>query len=238
MVCELQAAEGVVQAENHAVGPPELQPEATPLPSDHALSSSPADEMLRARWVSSLHEVGHVLAGVLLMNTTSRAMVFSGGGGVASIGSTRDVPQSEEEAIAVAAGEAAESLARRYSWPQVELKPCLDVEQPEAAQRITTPTVDGTRMSDEVAIARWCIEGRERWSSAWKRRFEWLEDRAYAFVKTYEREIVALAEKLFVWGVITLPAEPAEKGNGYGCWDGYVAGGVEGVGGAEAEGSV
>ena len=174
-----------------------------------------------AKWRSCFHEVAHLLAGVVLLKHDSRAMVFSDGGGVANIGGKGGVPRSDQEAIAVAAGDVAEAmLSEKYpppdaeTLPQIEVRPCLDERGgtcSETANRIKAAMYDDTIMSDEEAIARWCIAGHETSPHRWKFRFDWLKDRAQEFVEDFEQELVSLAGQLFVLGTIALPANPAER---------------------------
>ena len=203
-------------------GPPSAAP-PPPSASPPSLAASPSASLspaLAAKWRSCLHECAHVLAGVLLLKRTSRALVFSGGGGVADIGGTSAVPQCEGEAIAAAVGEIAGLLSAKHPPPEVPevagvegggMLPCVDVERPEAAARIVAAMDSKESLSDEEAVARWCILGCETRPYRWRRRYEWVVDRSHEFVSSHEREIVGLARKLFVWGSLTLPFDSAER---------------------------
>ncbi len=170
---------------------------------------APPAAAVNPRWRTCLHEAGHVVAGVALLKQTSRAAVFSDGGGVACLGGGSDVPQTDEEALAVAAGIAAGALSHEYQPPQVQPLPPVEDRYPELASRLKARS--GTTMSDDEAIARWCIQGVEGRPHRWKRRHDRLHDQAASFVTVYTGKILEVATALFGCGVITLPAGPARK---------------------------
>jgi len=90
------------------------------------------DEGVR-RWKTCLHEAGHAVAGRHLLKRATGAAVFGNGSGVANLGNGADVPVSFREAMAAAAGEAAESLADKYAPPEVPLPVPLETAYPEIA---------------------------------------------------------------------------------------------------------
>ena len=96
------------------------------------------------------------------------------------------------------------------SYPDAETQHYMEVERSQAAERFKTAMAEETVLTDDVLIARWCIAGYERRPYRWKFRYEWLEDRAFEFVKENERKIIVLAEMLFELGSIALPAQSAE----------------------------
>ena len=169
-----------------------------------------ADDGLQAKWRICLHEAGHLLAGVRLLGHTSQAMTFRDNIGLAYIG-VGGIPRTDAEATAVAVGEVAEALSRKYSPPQVEMRTCPDAERPEYVDRIKAGQFDDSFMPDAMAIARWCIADCESRPYRWKRRYEWLYDQADAFVEEHELQILSLAQQLFSSGSLTVSASPTER---------------------------
>jgi len=175
-------------------------------------SSVFSEGALAARWKSCFHEAAHLLAAAVLMGRSSRAMVLNDGGGLANVGDGGGVPKTDEEAIVVAVGEVAGELAKKYSRPHGPLRIWLEASQPRLTiSQVRSALLDGTVPDDDTVIARWCIAGNERRPHRWRRRFDWLDEQAHAFVEAHEHELVALAGQLFLHGTITLPATPAER---------------------------
>jgi len=168
------------------------------------------NENTAAPWRTCLHEAGHAVAGWRLLHRTTRAAVFGNGSGVADLGGEGGVPVCFKDAAATAAGKAAESLADLYPPPLVAMAEPLEKTYPEEAGRLMAGVA--SLMPDEVAIARWCIEGREDQPNLWAKRHDWVRASASEFVLEYQHEIVETAAGLYARGVITLPAEPAQEG--------------------------
>ena len=176
-----------------------------------------------AKWRVCMHEVGHLLAGAVLLKRPTQAMIFGDGsdGGLAYLGN-QSWSLSDNEAIAVAAGAIADHmLAGKYSppeggievqsYPSAQTQHYMEVERSQAAERVKAARAEDTLLTDEVLIARWCIAGYEHRPYRWKFRHRWLEKQAFEFVKEHEQKIVALAEMLFELGSIALPAQSAER---------------------------
>ena len=190
----------------------------------------------RDRWRVCLHEAAHIVAGVVLLKSQSCAMVFGDGGtasdrdgeiyvgGVANWGGGGDggdvgddgVPKSDEKAIAVMVGGVAEWLTLKHPPPVApELclsesgrpESCVSVRYPETVSEIAANITKKACLPDAVAIARWCIAGYEWNSFSWKRRHDWLYDRADAFVKEHTAKIIEVATRLFVRGIVTVSVE-------------------------------
>jgi hypothetical protein len=162
----------------------------------------------RSRWRTCLHEAGHVVAARRLFGRAGGAAVFEDGSGVADVGRQVDVPASFKDALATAAGAAAESLGERYSPPPVPMPVPLEVAYPEAAGRLKADVA--MLMPDEVAIARWCIHGREGEPDLWARRHGWVQAAAQDFIAEHRHEIVDSATALFGRGIVRLPALPGK----------------------------
>lgn len=176
--------------------------------SSEEAATADVDAGPQARWRAALHESGHVVAGRRLLGRTTRAAVFADGGGIADMGGGSPVPQSDAEALSVAAGIAAGVLADNCPPPQVLMSPPVETRYPQLAARLKTERQ--TIISDDTAIARWCIEGVESRPHRWARRHDWIHDQAASFVDAHKLEIFEVATALFGRGVITLPAEPAK----------------------------
>ena len=164
------------------------------------------------RWKTSLHEAGHAVAGRVAMKRTVRAAVYEAGIGAAYL-DIESVPRTFEEALAVAAGPAAEALAENHMPPQASPPPPpLTTTHAYAV----APLVAQLRWSprDAVAIARWCIRGIEDQPDRWAKRFYWIRREADIFVARHRQEIVDVAADLYEQGIVTLEAEPVRPASG------------------------
>jgi hypothetical protein len=159
------------------------------------------------QWKTCLHEAGHAVAGRRLLKRTTRAAVFGNGSGVADLGGGNDVPISFREAMAAAAGKAAESLADQYAPPELPLPVPLERAYPQTAGPLARVA---KLMPDETAIAKWCIQGREIQPRLWTRRHRWVYSAADGFVSEYQQEIVDIASRLYERGIVTLLADSPE----------------------------
>ena len=148
------------------------------------------------------------MAGRTLLKCTTRAAVFGDASGVAQVGSN-GVPSSFKEALAIAAGAAGEKLADLNNPPVVPWPVPLEVAYPEVAEPMRAGIV--ALMTDDVAIARWCIDGHERKPAMWSIRHDWLCSSALEFVLEHRHEIFETATSLYGRGIITLPVEPAKE---------------------------
>jgi hypothetical protein len=159
------------------------------------------------RWKTCLHEAGHAVAGRLPLKRTIKAVVYSDDVGAAYLEIDGGIPRTFEEALAVAAGPAAESLADQYAAPQVQPAPALEAAYPEPSVPLKAQLRQSP--SDAVAIARWCIGGVEKQPDRWIRRYNWIHREARILVARHRQEIVEAAVDLFRQGAVTLQAEPA-----------------------------
>ena len=161
-------------------------------------------------WRTCLHEAGHVVAGQMLLKRVVGAMVFSDASGVTNMGAGTAVPRSFGEAMATAAGIAAGTLASHYAPPDIPLPIPLDKAYPEAVE--PAQAAIATVISDDVAIARWCIQGRETQPDMWAKHHDWVHSSAQEFVLENRHAIIEVATVLYGCGIITLPATPAMEG--------------------------
>jgi len=154
------------------------------------------------RWKTCLHEAGHAVAGSLLLKRAIKAVVYDDDVGAAYLEIDGAIPRTFEEALAVAAGTAAESLADQYAAPQTRPATAMVSAYPES----TAPLEAQLRQSppDAVAIARWCIGGVEEQPERWVRRFHWIHREALILVARHRQEIVEAATGLFGQGIISL----------------------------------
>ena len=164
-------------------------------------------ERRRMMWSACLHESAHAVSARVLLKKTVKAMMFSDGTGVASVGG--GVPASFKEAMVAAAGIMGDVLALRCPPPEKVSATPAEIADPQTAQRVLA--VHGKIMTDRVAVAQWCILDRESQPRTWAQRHEWVFSSARAFVKEHCQEIVEVATALFGRGIITLPAQPEEE---------------------------
>jgi hypothetical protein len=177
---------------------------------DAQLAHAGADLRIAERWRISLHEGGHAVAGRRLLGQTARAVVYDDNCGAAYTGSGGVEAQLFEDALTIAAGPAAEALAADVAPPSLPSAPPLEATYGEGAKFIKEDMRRSLR--DPVIIARWCIAGVEGEPDRWANRFFWLQREAAIFVAMHRRAIVQAATDLFAHGIVTLPAEPAQKG--------------------------
>ena len=179
-------------------------------PHEVAVVTTSATESTTIRWRVCIHEAGHAVAGHQLLKCTARAVVYNDGVGVADIDVDTTNVRTYEEALAVAAGAAAEFLAEEYAPPQVASSAPLETLYPE--QAVTLKAQIRKYPPDAVAIARWCIRGIEKEPDRWARRFYWIHREARIFVARHHQEIVEVATGLFAKGIMTLPANGLRQG--------------------------
>ena len=179
------------------------RPTRTARPGRHGATDAAAAR----RWSVALHESGHVVAAAVLLGDTCPGAVLLGGGGFAFLAVTE--PLSFESALAVAAGAAAEELAERHAPPPTP-EPVGDLGRPlptPAADDVYVLTAFRTAKPDALAIAEWCIRECPDEPERWRERHAWLDFTAKWFVHRNELEILSIATKLFVRGIVTLFSE-------------------------------
>ncbi len=158
------------------------------------------------RWKTCVHEAGHAVAGRVMLKRTVKAAVYDAHHGAAYLGRDDATPRTFEEALAVAAGQAAEVLADGHAPPQESPPPPLTMTYPEAVAPLMAQLRQSPR--DSVSLARWCIRGIEDQPERWTKRFYWIRHEADLFVARHREEIVAIASQLYERGIVTLEAEP------------------------------
>jgi hypothetical protein len=175
-----------------------------------AVSAKSKNGNITIRWRVCIHEAGHAVAGRQLLKCTVRTVVFDDGIGAADIGIDTTALRTFEEALAVAAGPAAEFLAEKCAPPQVPPSAPLETLYPERALPLKAQLQKAP--SDAVAIARWCIRGIEKEPDRWANRFHWIHREARIFVARHHQEIVEVATDLFTERILTLPASGLRHG--------------------------
>jgi hypothetical protein len=164
--------------------------------------AAPVDPKITARWRVSLHEAGHAVAGRHLLRRTARAVVFDDPCGLADLGGEGAVPASFAEALATAAGPAAEVLAEHHAPPESPLAVPLEVTYAEEVKPLREKV--SRCMPDHIAVARWCIGGIEKQPDRWAKRYNWVHREARILVARHRQEIVEPARRLFERGLVTL----------------------------------
>ena len=161
------------------------------------------------RWKTCLHEAAHVVAASVLLNDERVAAVVFSGGGLAFI----DVPdplRTVDQALAIAAGTAAESLAETNAPPQAEPATAaavrVDVPKERSAHAVLMSDLKAAR-PDAERIAAWCIMGHPNDPDRWKSRYVWIHHEASLFVRNHATEIVKIASRLYTGGIVTLNKE-------------------------------
>jgi len=79
-----------------------------------------------SRWLTSLHEAGHFVAGIrLLRDTRAGAVVLTLDGGIAGRAyvDVHDPPQSVDEVLCIAVGRAGEALVEFFTCPLAKPSP-------------------------------------------------------------------------------------------------------------------
>ena len=191
---------------------------------------------LYARWKVSLHEVGHAVAAIRLLGFESvRAFVFDHQQGAAYFDLGEEL-NSEEEAVAIAAGKAGELLAQTHPVPMLASRSALlsSVASPPSPTASPSPSPPSPPVpvpltiaypesvapllkqakespTDDVRLARWSIRYVESRPQRWMKNYYGVCRRAEAFVREHELEIVEAATRLFERGIVTVPVEPAER---------------------------
>jgi len=152
--------------------------------------------MTDPRWVTAVHEAGHIVASQVLGGQSVGAVLFSAGGGAAYVGKLG----AFEDALMTACGPAAERLAEVHSPPDVADRDDLPV-----AETIDCDAAEDLRVdlgpSDDRCIAEWAITGYESEPDRWARRHAWIHREADLLVKRHERAILAVASELYAHGV-------------------------------------
>lgn len=167
-----------------------------------------SDDTTARKWRTCLHEAAHVTAGQLLLKRTVKAIVYEAGAGAAYLGFDDAIPRTFEEALAVAAGSAAEVLVNIHTPPQPTLLSPSPISLSAAYPESTAPLLVQLRQSpsDAVLLAQWCIRNVETQPHRWVSRFNWIHREARIFVARHQQEIVDVATELFNNGIVTLEA--------------------------------
>lgn len=163
-----------------------------------------------ARWRIRLHEAGHAVAGYRLANQKVLAVVFDSNHGAAYPDGYEGHVVTVEDAIFIAAGQAAESLAHSYPEPRVEPAAPLATTYPEVAA-VLMNQIRAESVSDAVILAQWAIRHVEDRPHRWARNYYLLVNKAEAFVREHQQEIVEVAAGLYARGIITLQADAAKE---------------------------
>ncbi len=159
----------------------------------------------RRRWKTAIHEGGHAVAGAILNGgcELTGAVVLEAGG-LAFI----DAPDplgSFEQALAVAAGPAAEALSERYAPPRSRPRPSAVVsgDAPSRQSCHAALTADlRAAVTDAVRLARWCCESCPDEPERWVSRRYWVQREAEILVRRNAGRIVRAAEILYRSGVL------------------------------------
>ena len=156
-----------------------------------------------SRWRIALHEAGHVVAGAFFANgTPAGAVLLPEGGGLAYL-TAGDAPRTFGEALAVAAGLAAEALVADCDPPAVGDTIQADAPTPELTACVERAEADYKKaLPDDTRLARWACETLPGHPERWAGRVYWIRAAADDFVRRHAAEIVAVAGELYRLGIV------------------------------------
>ncbi|MCC6661382.1 MAG: hypothetical protein IT437_10900 [Phycisphaerales bacterium] len=165
------------------------------------------------RWTLSLHEAGHAVAAWALTGTRAIATLHDGAAGAAW---PLEEMNPTDRAIMTAVGPLAETLAHRYSAPEIARQLAGDtppralptvetIATVETAAELRSVVVRG--VPDHVVLARFCIAGVEHQPERWARRHAWVQSLAERLIRSHEKSIVEVARVLYLRGVVSVPLE-------------------------------
>ena len=150
----------------------------------------------RQRMAVCLHESAHALAFQKLCGVRARCVVYLRGGGVCSHPAIPDA-RLNEEMIALACGRVGESLHALVPIPAGRYRKI------RPSRRHATRRTDNKTLSLYTRYAE--VELSQKIDTAA------IQNEAENFVTRHQFEIVALAEKLFHFGEVSLPARPRDR---------------------------
>jgi hypothetical protein len=176
-------------------------------------SRSEKDEL--TRFTTATHESAHIVAaGVLLQDENARACLLSHDRGLAYYkpeGCGPDgTPTTFYSALAIAAGPAGELVAARNRppGPVPHLFALSKLVRPDLSSRQGSSYSDFNRalnnaISDQIHIARFCIQADPCDPIRWGQRLAWINNEAEVFVRKFSKEILWGAGVLYQTGVVT-----------------------------------
>jgi len=161
------------------------------------------------RWRASLHEAGHLVAACHLLDDKTASAVVLDAGGLAYI-DVADPLRTFDQAVAVAAGQAAASLAGNHAPPTERPEPVPLVLPHLPANESDYAAIAADLRAgepDAERVARWCTRGCPADPGRWARRYTWVHYTADCLVRDYVAEIIEHARRLFLTGRTTLSQE-------------------------------
>lgn len=161
---------------------------------------------LTTRWGVAIHEAGHLVVGMMLASDPTEvcaAHLSINGAGLAMPPVNLN---ADDNAVMIACGPVAAELLRHLPPPML---PPPVIGQPAAGTQVYPCHLpDGNEVaippecvSDEVAVARNCIEGVERAPWLWMKNHATLMAHASRLVIKHTPEILLVAERVFVSGL-------------------------------------
>lgn len=160
------------------------------------------------RWVAALHEAGHAVAVFQLGGRCEGIVVTGHGTGGCTFGGLL----GDRAAFAVAAGQAAETLAGQHDPPPVDaIESPAELPVDAAGLRCDflvreanrQPGDRWTHPSDDQSLARWAIAGRESEPESWPRRVRFAKRVAAEIVERNAERILRVASELYRLGRLT-----------------------------------
>jgi len=162
-----------------------------------------AETPVEERWRSCLHEGGHVVVGLLATAPEKRCF----GGAVirrpVSCCWTPLAVRRFDEGVVIAAGAAAEALARSFLPPgPLPNRTALAVTVRAVMRSRVGKKLAVPGPSDTVALAAWAVKNHEHHPDAWAGRWTRARYEAEGHVQQHARRIIAAADLLFLAGAV------------------------------------
>lgn len=173
-------------------------------------------EIGAAHFSTCVHEAGHAVISVVLKPpdhpANAAAVVLDTPGRIeyrpapaGGLAYSQSGLSDFDDAIVIAAGEAATDFLLPAIRPPAIRAPrrgLLKRTIPGGAESLEADCADPGLVEDEVKLARFCIEGRERNPEQWAGRHSKIVYHAALLVKENARRIIEAADELFATGLV------------------------------------
>jgi len=171
---------------------------------------------MNERWQTALHEAGHCVVATAIGGTCLSVAIWPDGGGMADLAGltlfgTAITSAAAEAAIKLLADEPPPpdpDPATPYARPGIS-----DLTPSEELQILATRFPTDAGISDDRAIALYCVEGVEHEGpERWVDRYYMVHARARRVVSDHREKILSVALALFARGVLRAPDIEKEMG--------------------------
>ena len=173
------------------------------------------------RWRIALHESGHLVCGRTLSkwSLTVRAALLPDGSAAAGMADAHPALSPFRDAAMRAAGRRAEGLARLFGPPEKRERTDAPSPSADAPERLpkkqARQIVENFRRSkhfepDGYMVAHFCVGSGEAGPREWGKVYRRVHAQSRLSVWIHRREIVAVAERLFLDGAVVLEGDPEQ----------------------------